>query len=97
MKWWVFTVLGSAALGIAVALSVAQLGCNPANDAAIADAGVCVYAGAQAGLSVAQIASKCATDVATVLTTLASSTDAKVQASPAYAETLKAKAALGAH
>ena len=92
------TILGLtvlAALAACAAMVVFNEDCTPAQSAAAVDAGSCIVGDALAGESVAQIATNCLTDVATVITTLAASTTPAVQATSAWGEANRARRALG--
>lgn len=80
-------VAGIAAIGITA-------GC-PAAAVPSGNAAACILSTALAGDSILQIAAACGADVAVVLLTLLSSNDPRVTSSAAYAEAVKAKAALG--
>ena len=54
----------------------------------------CIVKDVEAGKSIAQVASDCGADVATVVATIIASADKNVQSSPAAAEVAKVKAAL---
>jgi hypothetical protein len=61
----------------------------------VVDAGVCIAEDALAGKDVATIARDCAVDVAQVISSLLTSQDPKVHATPAAAESRRARAAMG--
>jgi hypothetical protein len=61
----------------------------------VIDAGVCIANDALAGKDVATIAKDCAVDVAQVISSLLTSQDPKVHATPAAAESRRARAAMG--